>query len=153
MKTENGMGLLAIILVIILIIALVFGGYYFIKNLVKDKKIENIKANMLLIQGKCKIIEENTKVNKNEDAIKGKKVSDMKEDTIISEFLTKGFLPQDKLDKYYVLTNEDLNSMEIDVQNEENSYYIVNYEEDSVYITKGYLDESTNEIVYKLEEK
>lgn len=152
MKKESGMGLLAIIFIIVLIIVLVVLGYYTIKKITKDKKLEDIKANMLLIQGKCKILEENTKVNKNEDNILGKKVSDMKEDQIVAQFLEKNIIPEDKLDKYYVLSNEDLNNMEIDVQNEENSYYIVNYEEDSVYITKGYMNEETNEIVYKLEE-
>ncbi len=152
MKKESGMGLLAIIFIIVLIIVLVVLGYYTVKKITKDKKLEDIKANMLLIQGKCKILEENTKVNKNEDNILGKKVSDMKEDQIVAQFLEKNIIPEDKLDKYYVLSNEDLNNMEIDVQNEENSYYIVNYEEDSVYITKGYMNEETNEIVYKLEE-
>ena len=152
MKKESGMGLLAIIFIIVLIIVLVVLGYYTVKKITKDKKLEDIKANMLLIQGKCKILEENTKVNKNEDNIVGKKVSDMKEDQIVAQFLEKNIIPEDKLDKYYVLSNEDLNNMEIDVQNEENSYYIVNYEEDSVYITKGYMNEETNEIVYKLEE-
>lgn len=152
MKKESGMGLLAIIFIIVLIIVLVVLGYYTVKKITKDKKLEDIKANMLLIQGKCKILEENTKVNKNEDNIVGKKVSDMKEDQIVAQFLEKKIIPEDKLDKYYVLSNEDLNNMEIDVQNEENSYYIVNYEEDSVYITKGYMNEETNEIVYKLEE-
>ena len=152
MKKESGMGLLAIIFIIVLIIVLVVLGYYTVKKITKDKKLEDIKANMLLIQGKCKILEENTKVNKNEDNILGKKVSDMKEDQIVAQFLEKNIIPEDKLDKYYVLSNEDLNNMEIDVQNEENSYYIVNYEEDSVYITKGYMNVETNEIVYKLEE-
>ena len=152
MKKESGMGLLAIIFIIVLIIVLVVLGYYTVKKITKDKKLEDIKANMLLIQGKCKILEENTKVNKNEDNILGKEVSDMKEDQIVAQFLEKNIIPEDKLDKYYVLSNEDLNNMEIDVQNEENSYYIVNYEEDSVYITKGYMNEETNEIVYKLEE-
>ena len=152
MKKESGMGLLAIIFIIVLIIVLVVLGYYTVKKITKDKKLEDIKANMLLIQGKCKILEENTKVNKNEDNILGKKVSDMKENQIVAQFLEKNIIPEDKLDKYYVLSNEDLNNMEIDVQNEENSYYIVNYEEDSVYITKGYMNEETNEIVYKLEE-
>lgn len=152
MKKESGMGLLAIIFIIVLIIVLVVLGYYTVKKITKDKKLEDIKANMLLIQGKCKILEENTKVNKNEDNILGKKVSDMKENQIVAQFLEKNIIPEDKLEKYYVLSNEDLNNMEIDVQNEENSYYIVNYEEDSVYITKGYMNEETNEIVYKLEE-
>ncbi len=44
---------------------------------------------MLLIQGKCKILQETTKVNNNEDSLKGRKLSDMQEDSIISDFLNK----------------------------------------------------------------
>ena len=56
MKKESGMGLLAIIFIIVLIIVLVVLGYYTVKKITKDKKLEDIKANMLLIQGKCKTI-------------------------------------------------------------------------------------------------
>ena len=69
----------------------------------------------------------------------------------ISEFLSKGILPVDKLDKYYALSNDDLKSMELDITNEENSYYIVNYEENTVFITAGYTNENEEEIVYKLD--
>ena len=108
MKKESGMGLLAIIFIIVLIIVLVVLGYYTVKKITKDKKLEDIKANMLLIQGKCKILEENTKVNKNEDNILGKKVSDMKEDQIIAQFLEKNIIPEDKLDSNFPKTYDNL---------------------------------------------
>lgn len=76
----------------------------------------------------------------------------MGEDSIISEFLTKEIVPGDKLDKYYALSNDDLSAMGLDIQNEENSYYIVNYEENTVFITGGYTNTETNEVVYKLEQ-
>lgn len=157
MKRENGMGMLAIFFIIVLIILLAVGGYFFIKNMAKEKKVEDIEANMLLIQGKCKVIGETSKVNnttKGEETqveLKGKKLSEMSEDNIISEFLNKGLIPEDKLDKYYALSNEDLSEMGLDIQNEENSYYIVNYEDNKVYITGGYVNSETNEIVYNIE--
>ena len=157
MKRENGMGMLAIFFIIVLIILLAVGGYFFIKNMAKEKKVEDIEANMLLIQGKCKVIGETSKVNnkaneeENQVELKGKKLSDMSEDNIISEFLNKGLIPEDKLDKYYALSNEDLSEMGLDIQNEENSYYIVNYEDNTVYITGGYVNSETNEIVYNVE--
>ena len=83
---------------------------------------------------------------------KGKRVADIKEDKIIAEFLSKGLLEEDKLDKYYALSNEDLKSMELDIKNEKKSYYIINYETNEVYITKGYKEEETEELKYKLEE-
>ena len=120
MEKEKGMGLISIIFVIILIIALVLVAYYFLKNSKEKEQLEDIKANMLLIQGKAKIINESSKANNNTDNFKGTKVSDIKEDQIISTFLNKGLLPEDKLDKYYVLSNDDLSSMELEIKNEEN---------------------------------
>ena len=152
MSKEKGMGLIAIFLVIIIIIGLGFLAYFFIKNSAKENKIVDIEANMLLIQGKCKVLQETSKVNNNTDNLKGRKLSEMGEDSIISEFLTKELIPGDKLDKYYALSNDDLSTMELDIQNEGNSYYIVNYEENTVFITEGYTNTETNEVVYKLEQ-
>ena len=152
MSKEKGMGLIAIFLVIIIIIGLGFLAYFFIKNSAKENKIVDIEANMLLIQGKCKVLQETSKVNNNTDNLKGRKLSEMGEDSIISEFLTKELIPGDKLDKYYALSNDDLSAMGLDIQNEENSYYIVNYEENTVFITEGYTNTETNEVIYKLEQ-
>lgn len=153
MKKEEGMGIIAIILTIILIIILGILGYRAFKDDAKGKKIEDIKANMLLIQGKGKVLKETaSKVNNNEDELKGKKISDIKDEKIIAEFLSKGLLEEDKLDKYYALSNEDLESMELDIENEKKSYYIINYETNEVYITKGYKEAETEELKYKLEE-
>lgn len=152
MNKEEGMGIIAIILVIIIIIGLGFLAYFFIKNSVNENKIVDIEANMLLIQGKCKVLQETSKVNNNTDNLKGRKLSEMGEDSIILEFLTKELVPGDKLDKYYALSNDDLSAMGLDIQNEENSYYIVNYEENTVFITGGYINTETNEVVYKLEQ-
>ena len=118
MKRENGMGIIAIIITIILIIIIGILGYRVLKDEAKGKKIEDIKANMLLIQGKGKVLKETaSKVNNNEDELRGKRVADIKEDKIIAEFLSKGLLEEDKLDKYYALSNEDLKSMELDIKN------------------------------------
>ena len=151
MKKETGMGIIAIILIILSIIALCFGAYYFVSNFMKKEKNVDIKANMLVIKGKAKVLEETSKVNNNEEGLKGKKLSEMQEDHIISEFLTKNIIDSTKLDKYYVLRNEDLKEMELDIQNEKDSYYIVNYETEEVYITKGYVNEENSSTIYKLE--
>ena len=48
MKKETGMGIIAIILIILSIIALCFGAYYFVSNFMKKEKNVDIKANMLV---------------------------------------------------------------------------------------------------------
>ena len=151
MKAEKGMGIIAIIISVLIIVGIAIFAYNFAVNTADEQKIEDIRANMLLIQGKCKILQETTKVNNNQDVLKGKKLSDMQDDSIISDFINKNIIDLGKLDKYYALSNDDLKSMELDVQNEENSYYVVNYEENSVYITKGYTVGDSEEVIYKLD--
>ena len=151
MKVEKGMGTIAIIISVLIIVGIAIFAYNFAVNTADEQKIEDIRANMLLIQGKCKILQETTKVNNNQDVLKGKKISDMQDDSIISDFINKNIIDSSKLDKYYALSNDDLKSMELDVQNEENSYYVVNYEENSVYITKGYTVGDSEEVIYKLD--
>ena len=151
MKVEKGMGTIAIIISVLIIVGIAIFAYNFAVNTADEQKIEDIRANMLLIQGKCKILQETTKVNNNQDVLKGKKLSDMQDDSIISDFINKNIIDSSKLDKYYALSNDDLKSMELDVQNEENSYYVVNYEENSVYITKGYTVGDSEEVIYKLD--
>ena len=151
MNSEKGMGIIAIIIAVLVIIGIAIFAYNFIVNTADEQKLEDIRANMLLIQGKCKILQETTKVNNNQDGLKGRKLSEMQEDSIISEFLNKNIIDSSKLDKYYALSNEDLSAMELDIKNEEKSYYVVNYEENAVYITKGYNAKDSEEVFYKLD--
>ena len=151
MNSEKGMGIIAIIIAVLVIIGIAIFAYNFIVNTADEQKLEDIRANMLLIQGKCKILQETTKVNNNQDGLKGRKLSEMQEDSIVSEFLNKNIIDSSKLDKYYALSNEDLSAMELDIKNEEKSYYVVNYEENAVYITKGYNAKDSKEVFYKLD--
>ena len=151
MNSEKGMGIIAIIIAVLVIIGIAIFAYNFIVNTADEQKLEDIRTNMLLIQGKCKILQETTKVNNNQDGLKGRKLSEMQEDSIVSEFLNKNIIDSSKLDKYYALSNEDLSAMELDIKNEEKSYYVVNYEENAVYITKGYNAKDSEEVFYKLD--
>ncbi len=151
MRKEDGLSIIEIILALTIIIGLIIAGYTALKNWGENKKIEDIKGNMLLIQGKCKILKEGKKVNKTEDStLIGSKISDNRENEIVAEFLNKKILDEEKLEEYYFLTDEDLKSLGLDLKNEANSYYIVNYEENTVFITSGYNNDEN--IEYKLSE-
>ena len=151
MNTEKGMGIIAIIISVLVIVAIAIFAYNFVVNTADEQKIEDIRTNMLLIQGRCKILQETTKVNNNQEGLKGRKLSEIQDDRIISEFLNRNIIDSTNLDKYYALSNDDLTSMELDIQNEENSYYVVNYEDNTVYITKGYTVGDSEEVIYKLD--
>ena len=55
MNTEKGMGIIAIIISVLVIVAIAIFAYNFVVNTADEQKIEDIRTNMLLIQGKCKI--------------------------------------------------------------------------------------------------
>ena len=124
MNKESGLGVVGIFFIIILIIMIISGAYYATKKFIKNEENADIKANMLIIQGACKVLKQKSIVKK--------------DDSILNEFKAKNIIDESNYDKYFVLSNEDLKNLNIEVQNEKDSYYIVNYDDNEVYITKGY---------------
>lgn len=145
MKKEEGLGTVgAIIIVFFITITIIFLCYMFQKNKNETKK-SDINSNMLLIQGSCKVLKESSNANKEDNALIGTKLSEFSGD-IIDEFKTKGIISEEEYEKYYVLTDDDLSKLNIAVKNENDSYYLINYENTEVIFTKG------SEGKYKLSE-
>lgn len=137
MKREEAKGMIKTLLSVIIIVLLIIGGYHYIKNKKNDSKNEDIKSNMLLIQGAGSVLKENSVVKKDESILVGTKLSEMDND-IINEFKKVGIIEEKDYSKYYVLTDEDLNKMKLDFKNEDRSYYIINYTDNDVLITSGH---------------
>lgn len=164
MKRENGLGTIGVIILIIFIIASIGTIYYYIQKSNEETEKSDIYSNMLLIQGACKVFKESSTANKEEDALVGIKLSEFKdnenenennegedeeqnkvdeenekkEDQIISNFKKTEVISSEDYEKYYVLTDEDLSKLNIDVKNEKDCYYLINYDSNEVIITKGY---------------
>ena len=148
MKNQKGLGLIGTIFLVIIIAIVVFAVVYFIRLQTEKEALEDLKIDMLLVQAKVKTIagdytleDEDTKV------LQGTKLSEMEDQEEIKEFLEKElFDPEEKGKQYYVLNQEDLNNLELtQVQLEEGTFYIVEYTQAQVYITKGfeYVDGNT----------
>ena len=151
MKKESGIGVVGIILIVCFICGVAFGIYYFVMEKRTNEKDNLIKSDMLLIQGAGKVLYEDCIMNKTEDKLIGTKLSEIDKNEninseIINTFKETNTIEKDKYEKYYVLTDDNLAELKIDVKNEENSYYIIGYEDDEVIFTKGYNDK------YKLSE-
>lgn len=138
------------IIIWLIIIGIIGGGIYLIVNKfnnIKSREEDNdIKSNMLQIQAKAKVIKENNdkeNSNKNDsektENFVGTKLSDFnQDDEIIKKFKELNLINEEDYDKNFVLNNDDIEKMNLqDVKNEQDSYYIVNYETEEVYITKG----------------
>ena len=143
MKEEKGLGVVGIIVIIFVIILITVGAFFMVKKIRNDLDDSKIKSSMLLIQGACKIIYEDGLMNKTEEGFVGVKLSEADNNEsinkdIINQFKEKNIIEESEYEKYYILTDEDLDKLEIYVRNEEDSYYVIGYEKEDVIITKGY---------------
>ena len=119
------------VLVVFMIFAVgaIFKRYKKIDNVQKDR---NVRADMLLIQGVAKVKKSRFNVSV------GVKLSDRLDDAIIRKFIIDLNIPAEDYSKYYILYDEDLKKLELEIKNLDNSLYIVNYDSGEVYITNPY---------------
>ena len=154
---------LIIALIIIISIAVLIVTVY--KKVIQETTLQDLRTNLLLIQGKAKTYTENVSVEtanldetKTEDNTKIEEVKGQKLkgtvlencDENIKNAAKKAGIGDTK--DFYYLSQEDLNSMGINIQVEDKEYYLVkyNFEDTEVVYTKGY--EHEGKIYYKLSE-
>ena len=125
------------VLVIFMIFATgtIFQRYIKINNVQKDR---SVRADMLLIQGVAKVKKSRFNVSKKNEELVGVKVSDKLEDSIIKKFINDLEIPAEDYSKYYILYDDDLKKLDLEIRNADNSLYVINYDTGEVYITKAY---------------
>ena len=139
MKNQNGMGHLMLIICIVIIILFIVGIINIINENVEKEKIETYQTDMLLIQGKVKVLSQEATIQKNEEILKGRKLADNLEDEQVKKLLENNIISQEETSfaKYYILEKSNLE--EIGLKNIElkEGYYIVNYDTDEIIYSKG----------------
>ena len=125
------------VLVIFMIFATgtIFQRYIKINNVQKDR---SVRADMLLIQGVAKVKKSRFNVSKKNEELVGVKVSDKLDDAIIRKFIIDLNIPAEDYSNYYILYDDDLKKLDLEIRNADNSLYVVNYDTGEVYITKAY---------------
>ena len=125
------------VLVIFMIFATgtIFQRYIKINNVQKDR---SVRADMLLIQGVAKVKKSRFNVSKKNEELVGVKVSDKLEDSIIKKFISDLEIPSEDYSKYYILYDDDLKKLDLEIRNADNSLYVVNYDTGELYIKKAY---------------
>lgn len=149
MKSNKAMGYIPSILIIVIVALLVASSVYFIRIKLNEEYIETLKTNMLLIEWKAREYVDTKKASKEEIVYIGTKVSEMRENQLISNIINDNVISEDEYEKYYVLTDDNLQELNLEVTNEEGSYYIINYDTYEVIITKGCIYKE-GETLYKL---
>ena len=124
-KKENGVTM--VMLVVMIIVMLILAGIivYEGTSTIKSAKNQSIYTNMLLIQAKARTIQD--KVDFGEATYIGTKIDEDKKTTS---------------EDSYELSQEDLYTIGVEVSG--NNEYIVDYDNDEVYYTKGIKDADDN---------
>lgn len=152
MKNQKGMGQIMLILCIIIIIVVIVGIIYFALEGLLKEKMETYETDMLLIQGKVKVLSQEAIIQKNEEVLKGKKLEDNIEEEKIKELLEKQVISQEEsnFSKYYIIEKETLEEIGLQNINLKKGFYIVNYDTDEIIYSEGVkIGENT---YYKLSE-
>ena len=152
MKSQKGMGHLMLILCIAIIILFIVGiGYIIMQNMEKEK-IQTYETDMLLIQGKIKVTSKEATIQKNEELLKGRKVSEAMEEEQIKKLLENNIISQEEtsFSKYYILEQSNLEEMGLSNIKLEEGYFIVNYDTDEIIYSNGI--KVGKDIYYKLSE-
>ena len=107
-------------------------------KMLEEKKYTDLQTDLLLIQGKVKVIQGKSEVSGNKDVYLGQKVSESDNNKIKDLLKTIG-IAEDKYEKYFILSQKDFETMGIagELKNKADSLFVVNYEEMEVVYTKG----------------
>ena len=126
----------AVIIGIIMAIAIPLARKGF--KMLDEKKYTDLQTDLLLIQGKVKVIQGKSEVSGNKDVYLGQKVSES-DNNKIKELLKKIGIAENIYEKYFILTQKDFETMGIagELKNKADNLFVVNYEEMEVIYTKG----------------
>lgn len=149
MRSNKGMGMIKLILMLVFIAVVVVAVVYFVIMKYHEVRVETIKTDMLQVQWKIKDYIDKQTVKGEEKKYLGTKISEMKEDIVLKEIFENNVVPEEEYEKYYALKDEDLAVAGLEITNYEDSYFLINYETYEVIVTKG-CEYSKEETLYKL---
>lgn len=136
-------------LIIAFIVILVVGIFLFNIGTKKmqERKTDDIKTDMLMIEGKIKSIKAESEISNNQEKYVGTKVSEAN-DTEVNNVMQQLQINQEELQNYYILNKESFEKMGLADSIKDDDEYIVNYTNSDVIYVKGI--KLNNEIKYKL---
>jgi len=151
MKKENGMSYITLVFWVVVIIAVVVVGTKIILKETENREVENLTTDMLLLQGKIKVIAQENEMNEEENPLIGRKLTENLEDEKVKNLIDNKVITEEgeALENYYIIDSETLKTLNLE-DNLNGEYYIVNYETYEIIHSKGL--ELHNQIHYTLTE-
>lgn len=138
MKKIDGMGHITLFICIVIIIVIGALAINFIIKEANKRNTENLTTNMLLVQGKIKVIAQENEMNDEENGLLGRKVQDNLEDEKIKKLLENKIVnsEDETFENCYIIDSEILREIKLD-DNLNGEYYIVNYKTYEIIYSKG----------------
>ena len=151
MKSQRGMSYITLIIILIILAFVIAITIHFSKVIIENSKFETYETDMLQIQGKVKILQQEAIMDdNNEDKYVGRKLKDYAEIEEIKKLIeiqmvsTEG----DDSDKYYIIDSMDLQKMKLESIKIDSGFFVVNYNTEEVIYSEGI--EKENKIYYRL---
>ena len=130
MKKEAGITLTQVLVLLVIILIVCAVTTIIFNQKLKTEGETSIKANMLVLQGKCNVSKEKADIVSTQEQSKtngkkveiaeeefkkyGQKVSEAKEtNSVIQSFLSLNILKESEYESYYVLYDDDLKSLKV----------------------------------------
>ena len=152
-KTDKGITMIALVMVVILLFILSAVTVYEANNVISAARVESTMTNLLLIQAKVRIINEKVVFEKDDEKKQelyvGTKLSESpntiskikEQQTENNKTIIENIDDEEVSSKYYVLSQKELNDFGLSTINASEGY-IVNYETEEVIYVKGVQDQN-----------
>lgn len=138
MKKENGMSHITLVFWIVIIIAICVMGTNMLLKETENREVENLTTEMLLLQGKIKVIAQENEMKKEENPLIGRKLNENLEEEKIKYLIDNKVITEEgeALENYYIIDSENLKSLNLE-DTLDGEYYIVNYKNYEIIYSKG----------------
>lgn len=158
---QKGITLVALVITIIILLILAAVGITQGTSIIKDAYLQTLNTNMLLVQGKAKMIYEHNLFNAEEQPLIGKNLSEEIEDEEIKAQIDYLKSQENVIQKnseheeeqaysdYYIWTQNELNEVELTSVTLDEGFFIVNYITEEVIYSEGF-EYTDNNKYYKL---
>ena len=139
MKSQKGMSYITLIVIIIVLAFVIAIATHFIKVMIENKKFETFETNMLQIQGKVKILQQEALMANDEGKFQGRKLSNFEEIEEVKKLMEASVISKEEenYDKYYIIDNYDIENMKLEGIKIDEGFFIVNYSNEEVIYSEG----------------
>ena len=136
LKNQKGITLVALTLTVIIMVILVSISVKFGTEAIEKSREEDIKSNMLLIQGKSKIIKDKHMYDSENSSLVGTPIGEASSFTVSTELQNK--INSNENAEAYIFTQQDLNSNGLGNINVSSTvFYVVDYDTCEIYYSLG----------------